>query len=122
MIDCVDEALNEELTDQAAALDEQIRTLQLQLMSYRTDSPEVERIGGEIIRLRNLKDELLSQTALSAKRTKEIRDLAVFFDGLSGPLTKYDEIYVRRLLSRITVFEDRLVFTFKDGKEVTIKE
>ena len=122
VIDCVDEALNEELTDQAAALDEQIRTLQLQLMGYRTDSPEVERIGGEIIRLRNQKDELLSQTALSAQRTKEIRDLAVFFDGLSGPLTKYDEIYVRRLLSRITVFEDRLVFTFKDGKEVTIKE
>ena len=94
----------------------------LQLMGYRTDSPEVERIGGEIIRLRNQKDELLSRTALSAQRTKEIRDLAVFFDGLSGPLTKYDETYVRRLLSRVTVFEDRLVFTFKDVKEVTIKE
>ena len=32
MIECVDEALNEELSDQAAALEEQIRTLQLELM------------------------------------------------------------------------------------------
>ena len=121
MIECVDEALNEELSDQAAALEEQIRTLQLELMGYRTDSPEVERIGTEIIRLRNQKDELLSQTALSAQRTYEIRELASFFDGLDGPVESYDETYVRRLLSRITVFEDRLVFAFKDGKEFTIQ-
>ena len=64
---------------------------------------------------------LLSQTALSAQRTYEIRELASFFDGLDGPVESYDETYVRRLLSRITVFEDRLVFAFKDGKEVTIQ-
>ena len=122
VIECVDEALNEELTDQAVALEEQIRTLQLELMGYRSDSPEVERIGSEIIRLRNQKDELLSQTALSAQRTNEIRELAAFFDGLAGPVETYDETYVRRLLSRIMVHEDRLVFTFKDGKEITLKE
>lgn len=122
VIECVDETLNEELTAQAAALEEQIRTLQLQLMGYRSDAPEVERIGSEIIQLRNQKDELLSQTALSAQRTNEIRELASFFDGLAGPVETYDESYVRRLLSNIKVHEDRLIFTFKDGKEITIKE
>ena len=120
VIECVDETLNEELTDQAAALEEQIRTLQLQLMGYRSDAPEVERIGSEIIQLRNQKDELLSQTALSAQRTNEIRELASFFDGLDGPVETYDESYVRRLLSNIKVHEDRLIFTFKDGKEITM--
>ena len=47
-----------------------------------------------------------------------IRELASFFDGLAGPVESYDETYVRRLLSRITVFEDQLVFTFKDGTKV----
>jgi len=47
---------------------------------------------------------------------------ASFFDGLAGPVEAYDETYVRRLFSRITVHEDRLVFTFKDGKEITLKE
>ena len=44
------------------------------------------------------------------------------FEGLSGPLITFDENYVRRLFSRITLFDDKVVFAFKDGNEVTIKE
>ena len=121
VLECIEETLREGQNDQATARDEQIRTLQLKLMSYRSTDPEVETIGAEIIRLRNQKDALASQDALNTQRANEIRELASFFDGLSGPLTEYDETYVRRLLNRITVYEDRLVFQFKDGKEITIE-
>lgn len=62
------------------------------------------------------------QIEVQAKRTNEIRELASFFEGLSGPLITFDESYVRRLFSQVTVFDDKVVFAFKDGKEVTIKE
>ena len=47
---------------------------------------------------------------------------AVEAEGLSGPIITFDESYVRRLFSRITIFDDKVVFAVKDGKKVTIKE
>ena len=120
--ECVDEALNESLLEQAAAIDEKIKALQIELVGYRADSQDADRLGTGILALRNEKDSILSQSAMRAQRTNEIRELASFFEGLSGPVITYDESYVRRLFSRITIYDDKVVFTFKDGKEVTIME
>lgn len=120
--ECVDEALNESLLEQAAAIDEKIKALQIELIGYRANSPDADRIGTEILTLRDEKERILSQSALQAQRTNEIKELASFFEGLSGPLITFDESYVRRLFSRITIFDDKVIFFFKDGKEVTIKE
>ena len=120
--ECVDEALNESLLEQAATIDEKIKALQIELIGYRADSPDADRIGTEILTLRDEKEFILSQSALQAQRTNEIKELAAFFEGLSGPAITFDESYVRRLFNRITVYDDKVVFAFKDGKEVTIKE
>ena len=120
--ECVDEALNEALLEQAAAIDEKIKSLQIELIGYRADSPDADRIGTEILTLRDEKETIHSQSALQAQRSNEIKELATFFEGLSGPLITFDESYVRRLFSRITIYDDKVVFAFKDGKEVTIKE
>lgn len=67
---------------------------------------------------------VLEQLHDRAEKEDEHNDdeLASFFEGLSGPIITFDESYVRRLFSRITVYDDKVVFAFKDGKEVTIKE
>ena len=119
---CVDEALNESLLEQAAAIDEEIKALQIELVGYRADSPDADRIGSKILALRDEKERILSKNALQSQRANEIKELATFFEGLSGPLITFDESYVRRLFSRITIFDDKVVFAFKDGNEVTIKE
>ncbi len=120
--ECVDEALNESLLEQATAIDDKIKALQIELIGCRADSPDADRIGTEILTLRNEKERILSQSALQAQRTNEIKELASFFEGLSGPIITFDESYVRTLFSWITIFDDKVVFAFKDGKEVTIKE
>ena len=122
VVECVDEALNEAFLEQAAAIDEKIKSLQIELIGYRADSPDADRIGTEILTLRDEKETIHSQSALQAQRSNEIKELATFFEGLSGPLITFDESYVRRLFSRITIYDDKVVFAFKDGKEVTIKE
>jgi hypothetical protein len=37
------------------------------------------------------------------------------------PVTDYDEGLVRRLIERITVYDDRLVFEFKSGLETEVQ-
>ena len=120
--ECVDEALNESLLEQAAKIDEKIKELQIELIGYRADSPDADRMGTEILTLRDEKESILSKSALQSQRSNEIREIASFFEGLSGPVITFDESYVRRLFSRIEVFDEKVVFTFRDGKEVTMKE
>lgn len=42
-----------------SAIDEKIKTLQIELIGYRTDSPDAERIGIEILTLRDEKESIL---------------------------------------------------------------
>lgn len=48
--------------------------------------------------------------------------MAKVFDGLSGPLQTYDESYVRQLISRIDIYDDKVTITFKDGQAIDINE
>ena len=42
-------------------------------------------------------------------------------DEQQEPVTDYDEGLVRRLIERITVYDDRLVFEFKSGLEIEVQ-
>ena len=48
-------------------------------------------------------------------------DLEAFLDERQEPVTDYDEGMVRRLIERITVFEDHLEFEFKCGLEIEVQ-
>ena len=48
-------------------------------------------------------------------------DLEAFLDERQEPVTDYDEGMVRRLIERITVFEDHLEFEFKCGLETEVQ-
>ena len=48
-------------------------------------------------------------------------DLEAFLDEHQEPVTDYDEGMVRRLIERITVYDDRLVFEFKSGLETEVQ-
>ena len=48
-------------------------------------------------------------------------DLEAFLDKHQEPVTDYDEGMVRRLIERITVYEDHLEFEFKSGLETEVQ-
>ena len=87
--ECVDEALNEALLEQAAAIDEKIKALQVELIGYRADSPDADRIGTEILTLRDEKETIHSQSALQAQRSNEIKEAGHV---LRGPFRSADHL------------------------------
>jgi len=44
-----------------------------------------------------------------------------FLNEQSGKLQEYDEQLVRRLIEKITVFDDKLTIEFKSGVEINIE-
>ena len=47
--------------------------------------------------------------------------LETFFRELDGAVTEYDDSLVRRLIERITVYDDHFTVEFKSGIEVDVE-
>ena len=52
---------------------------------------------------------------------QRLEEREAFLDEQQEPVTDYDEGMVRRLIERITVFEDHLEFEFKCGLETEVQ-
>ena len=44
-----------------------------------------------------------------------------FLAGQTAEITEYDEALVRRLIEKITVYDDRFLIEFKSGTEIDIQ-
>ena len=61
------------------------------------------------------------EDANRAAMKQRLDELEAFLDERQEPVTDYDEGMVRRLIERITVFEDHLEFEFKCGLETEVQ-
>lgn len=52
---------------------------------------------------------------------QRLDELEAFLTEQQEPMTDYDESLVRRLIERITVFDDHLGFEFKCGLETEVQ-
>ena len=81
-----------------------------------------ETLGKKLLCLRDERNALCGNAALETQRINDIRDCAAVFAGMAAPLEEFDEQYVRDLMERIVIYEERMVFYFKDGQVVPINE
>ena len=56
-----------------------------------------------------------------AAMQQRLDELETFLDGQTTKVADYDKGLVRRLIERITVFDDHLVFEFKTGFETEVQ-
>ena len=81
----------------------------------------VEDLADEIEALREEKQGLLLEDADRAGMKKRFDEIEVFLEGQITGITDYDEVMVRQLVKKITVFDDRLIFEFKAGIETEVQ-
>ena len=53
---------------------------------------------------------------------ERIDDLAAFLDGQTIAVAEYSETLVRRLIEKITVYDEKLTVTFKSGMEIDVEK
>ena len=59
--------------------------------------------------------------SINTAMKQRLDELEAFLEAHQEPVTDYDEGLVRRLIERITVFEDCLAFEFKCGLETEVQ-
>ena len=70
----------------------------------------------------NIEDVLNGDSTATLEYTKRINEMRHFLQTQTSIITEYDEQLVRRLIEKITVYDDKLIFEFKSGMTIELKK
>jgi len=110
-------------SDQALAdIDKRLEELQTELLKLATSNADYDKVGDEIHRLRDQKQKLQLENVNREELKKRIADMSAFLTEQPTALIEYDEQLVRRLIEKVTIFEDKFAVEFKSGMTVDVEE
>ncbi|MEA4806193.1 recombinase family protein [Acetobacterium wieringae] len=98
-----------------------LQELQQELSRLASSKADYEEVGAEIHRLHDEKQKHQLEGAGRDDIKKRISDMSTFLMEQSTALTEYDEALVRRLIEKVTVYEDKFTVEFKSGVTVDIE-
>ena len=104
------------------AIDKRLTELQAELLKLASSKADYEKVGDEIYRLREEKQKAQLENLGRDELKKRIADMSAFLKEQPTALTEYDESLVRRLIEKVTIYEDKFTGEFKSGLTVDVNE
>lgn len=115
------EVLESESGEQIAEIDRKLKELQQELLRLANGKKEYGNVADEIHKLREQRQDVLIQDAERDGRRQRIEEMRAFLEKQANEPLGYDEQLVRRLVEKITVYENRLTVEFKSGFEIDVE-
>ena len=107
--------------EQIAEIDRKLKELQQELLRLANGKKEYEDVADEIHKLREQRQDVLTQDAERDGKRQRIEKMRAFLEKQVNEPLGYDEQLVRRLVEKIMVYEDRLMVEFKSGLEIDVE-
>ena len=104
------------------AIDKRLTELQAELLKLASSKADYEKVGDEIYRLREEKQKAQVENLGRDELQKRITDMSAFLQEQPTALAEYDESLVRRLIEKVTIYEDKFTVEFKSGLMVDVNE
>jgi len=114
--------INRESDNAMADIDKRLEALQTELLKLATSNADYEKVGDEIHRLRDQKQKLQLESANRDELKKRIADMSTFLKKHPPVLAEYNEQLVRRLIEKVTIYENKFTVEFKSGVTVDVDE
>ena len=112
--------LKEDIDKELLDIDVAIKEKQTELLEAGREQNKIDEIGEEIIRLREERHNVMTTAAMRREFQARIEDLSNFLDEQTEAVSGYSDALVRRLIERITVFDEMLVVEYKSGLEIEV--
>lgn len=106
--------------ERLAAVDQALRDKQAELLEAGKDQAKIDEIGDAIVALREERQNILTEAAMNTELIERLDNLAAFLDEQTEAITEYSEAMVRRLIAKITVYDEKLTVEFKSGLEIDV--
>lgn len=101
-------------------IEAELLAVQQELTKRALDNKKDDELAERVQQLMEKKQEALLQKANRAGEQQRIQELMGFLDKQGRKITEYDEQLVRKLIEKITVYEDKLEVEFKAGITVDV--
>ena len=88
------------------------------LVSLSPEDPRYEMVADEIYGLRDRKQQVLMDDANRETAVRRAEELMEFVRAQEDEIEKYDDSLVRKLVEKVTVYDDRINVAFKSGLDV----
>ncbi len=107
--------------EQIVEIDCRLEELQQELLRLANGKKEYGNVADEIHKLWEQRQDILTQDAERDGKRQRIEEMCAFLEKQVNEPLVYDEQLARRLVEKITVYEDRLMVEFKSGLEIDVK-
>lgn len=107
--------------ESAESIQARIAALQQEIVDKASRQEDYSDAAQEVLRLRQQKESALQNDTSRSEMLDRIRELQEFIAAQPSEINEFDEGLVKRLLTKVTVFENKLVFEFKSGVKVEIE-
>ena len=115
------EVLEGESGEQIAEIDRRLGELQQELLRLANGKKEYGDVADEIHKLREQRQDVLTQDAERDGKRQRIEEMRDFLREQAYESLEYDEQLVRRLVEKITVYDNRMTVEFKSGLEIDVE-
>ncbi len=115
--------LNQIIVDPGAlqSIDDRLNKLQHELIDRTERHEDYSDIAEEIFALREQREKVQVSKSSQAEYKKRIKELQFFIKSQPKQM-EFDETLAKHLLSKITVFDDHVIFEFKSGVTVSVEK
>lgn len=116
------ETVFDDLEARVAAIDEQLAELQQQMVENSGNHELVEELADQIDDLREDRQDILAEAAERTDLQARMNDMIAFLEEMPAAVTEYSEALTRRLVKRITIFDEKIVVELKSSLQMEVEE
>ena len=113
--------LNEDNDQTIQEIESRLNELQQELLQLVNTKADYQKVADEIYHLRELKQNILAENAEREGKRERIEEMMKFIHDQSVELQEYDEQLVRRLIEKITIYDEKLTIEFKSSVEIDVE-
>ena len=117
----IEAVIRQEEETSAEGINAKLEELQKELLRLANSKKDYNSVADEIDRLRELKQEALTEIAEREGVKKRIAEMREFLDNQTTEILEYDEQLVRRLIEKVTVYDERFEVQFRSGMTVDVE-
>ena len=110
-----------DLEERMAAVDEKLSDLQAQMLDNSGDEAAIDALGEQIDELRAERQSILAEAAERSDLQERMNDMISFLDEMPTMLTEYSDAITRRLVEKITIYDEKIVVELKSGLQMEVE-
>ena len=91
------------------------------MIAVSGDEAAVDSLGEQINALREERLSILAEAAKRSDQQERMNDMISFLDEMPEALTEYSDAITRRLVEKITIFDEKIVVELKSGLQMEVE-